>query len=57
MNKYQGQAKNIININMNKHMTNHRKKLMEIGGRETNLLERMATSSIHPYMNRAIIYG
>jgi hypothetical protein len=53
---YQRQVRHIIIMNMNKHIINHRKKLMEVGGREKILLERMATSLIHPSLKRDTMY-
>jgi hypothetical protein len=53
---YQGQVKHIIIMNMNKHIINHRKQLMEVGGRERIVPIRMVTSLIHPLLKRATIY-
>jgi hypothetical protein len=51
--KYQGQFENIIIMNMNNPIINHRKKLMEVDGRKTIMLERMTTSLTHPSLNSA----
>jgi hypothetical protein len=45
---YQGQVKHIIIMDMKKHIINHERKLMEMGGREEILLERETTSLIIP---------
>jgi hypothetical protein len=42
-------------MSINRRIINHEIKLMEMGGREVILLERMATSLINPSLKRATL--
>jgi hypothetical protein len=43
-------------MSINKHATNHRKKLMEMGMREKILLEGITRNLINPYLNKNTTY-
>jgi hypothetical protein len=53
----QGHDEYKIIMRINRQIINYGMKLMEMGGREEILLERMATILINPYLKRANLKG
>jgi len=49
-------VKYIIIMIINKHIFDHEMKLMEMGGREEIMLERIATRIINPSLKRDTMY-